>query len=101
MHLSPDDQGTFPASYDVEAMAAGIGTAISAARAVGRPDPTDDELYFALELNGALPANVRCGAFQRAKAMAFDALKVGAEACALALVVTAILMWSIGLGGAA
>lgn len=83
------------------AMVAGIGASIVAAREVGKPDPTDHELYLDLELNG-FPGGfgTRDEAFQQAKAAALAALEMGVGALALALFVTSILMWAYA-GGAA
>lgn len=55
-------------------MAASIGVCIVAAREVGKPDPTDDELRRGLKADGFLEIEIRDG-FAHAKAMALAALK--------------------------
>lgn len=80
-------------------MAAGIGASIVAARAVGKPDPSDNELYFDLQLQG-FPGTPEFTRYQRAKEMALSSLEAGIDALALALFVASVLMWAYA-GGAA
>lgn len=91
MHNTTEDQA---------AMAAGIGASIVAARAVGKPDPSDDDLRFDLALSG-FPGTPPVADFQRAKEIALAAIEAAAAALSLALVVGAALMWSYGIGGGA
>lgn len=85
---------------DPVAMSETIRVSIAKARAVGKPDPTDDELYFDLALNG-FPGTPAVRAFQRAKELALAGLNAAIDVLALALFVGSILMWAYGLGGGA
>lgn len=81
-------------------MANTIRASIKKARAVGAPDPSDDQLYIDLALNG-FPSTPAISAFQRAKELALAGLEAGIDALALALFVGSILMWAYGIGGGA
>lgn len=91
MHNTPENQA---------AIAAGISASIVAARAVGKPDPSDDDLRFDLALSG-FPGTPQVAAFQRAKEIALAAIEAAAATLSLALVVGALLAWCLALGGTA
>lgn len=74
-------------------MVAAIGASITGARAVGKPDPTDDDLYFDLAAADFAAADIR-SLFPRAKALALDAIRDVAALTALALFLTASGLWA-------
>lgn len=86
--------------HDPVAMSDTIRASISKARAVGDPDPSDDQLYIDLALND-FPGTPAVRAFQRAKELALAGLNAAIDALALALFVGSIMMWALGWGGGA
>ncbi len=85
---------------DPVAMSDTIRASIRKARETGQPDPSDDQLYFDLALNG-FPGTPAVRAFQRAKELALAGLNAAIDALALVLLVVGALMWAYGLGGGA
>lgn len=74
-------------------MVAAIGASIAGARAVGKPDPSDDDLYFDLSDAGFAATDIHT-LLPRLKAVALDCLTAAAELAALALLLAGSGIWA-------
>jgi hypothetical protein len=74
-------------------MLAAIGSSISGARAVGMPDPTDDDLTLDLSAAGIAAIDIR-DHMPRIKALALETLRDLAALASLALFLTAGGIWA-------